>query len=68
MLELINDKQLNLAKDLQTKLNSSFQILKNIFQQELSQNGELYLEDLLSYMNTDNKTKETEVNSKYFNG
>lgn len=62
MFDLNSEKQqLNLSKDLQTKLTNSFLIMRNIFAQELSQNGEFYFEDLLTMMITDNQKRTTEL-------
>lgn len=46
--DLINDKQMNLQKDYQTKLNSSYQIVRNLFLQEINQNAEYNFEELMA--------------------
>lgn len=45
--DLINDKQLNIPKDYQSKLNSSFQIIKSLYLQEISQNAKHNFEELM---------------------
>ena len=48
--DLLNDKQMNLQKDYQTKLNSSYQIVRNLFLQEINQNAEYNFEELMEHL------------------
>ena len=59
--ELANDKTFVLPKDVALKFQSSFQIIRNIFLQNLNANGNQYFEILLINLPLEDSPKQSEV-------
>jgi hypothetical protein len=63
LFDLVNDKTLNLQKDLLEKFKSSFQIIRSLFLQDVRSNGSVYFETLLSNLTPEKDNKQLEVGS-----
>ena len=61
LFDLVNDKTLNLQKDLLEKLKSSFQIIRSLFLQDVRSNGSVYFETLLANLTPEKDNKQFEV-------
>ncbi len=57
----VKSSNLNLSKDVSNKLKSSFQILRGVFVEELTQNGANYIESLFQAINNEKTSKQAEV-------
>lgn len=61
LTDLLNDKALNLPKDVAQKLKTSFELSRGLFMQELSRNGSSYFEILLKGLPSEAGQRQTDV-------